>query len=76
MGKDDIIEEHQGPTSQVSNVVLTPKKDGGMRVTEDMREPNKAIKDIHVSIPRPEDIKVQLAGCRYFSKLDFKSVFY
>lgn len=47
-----------------------------MRITIDMRVPNKGIKDTHVPIPRPEDVKAKLGGCQYFSKLDLKSTFH
>ena len=73
---EDIIEEHVGPSPWVSNVVLAPKDDGGVRVTVDMREPNKAIKPTRQPITRPEEIKAQLSPYRVFSKLDFKSAFH
>ena len=71
-----MIEEHDGPAPWISNLVLTPKDDGGTRVTVDMRNANKAIKPTNIPIPRVEDIKSELAGCKTFSKLDFKSAFH
>ena len=44
MVKEGICEEHHGPTLRVSNPVLEPKPDVGMRVTVDMKNVNKAIK--------------------------------
>ena len=76
MEEQGIIEEHDGPAPWVSNAVLAPKDDGGIRVTVDMRNANKAILDTNVPIPREEDIRVQLSGCQYFTKLDFKSAFH
>ena len=76
MEKEDVIEEHHGPAPWVSNVVLTPKDDGGVRVTIDMRQANKAIRKTNLPIPRPEEISSQLAGYTIFSKLDFASAFH
>ena len=76
MENDDVIEPHEGPAPWVSNVVLTPKDDGGTRVTIDMRCANKAIKKTNLPIPRPEEISSQLSGYTRFSKLDFASAFH
>lgn len=76
MEDQGIIEEHDGPAPWVSNAVLAPKDDGGIRVTVDMRNANQAILDTNVPIPREEDIRAQLSGCKYFTKLDFKSAFH
>ena len=71
-----MIEEHHGPAPWLSNTVLAPKDDGGMRVTVDMQNANKAIKPTNIPIPRVEEIKSDLAGSKVFSKLDFKSAFH
>ena len=76
MEADGIIEEHNGPAPWISNVVLSPKDDGQVRVTLDVRLANKAIKATHIPIPRIEDIKAKLAGAQYFSKLDFKTAYH
>ena len=76
MEEQGIIEEHTGPAPWVSNPVLAPKDDGGIRVTVDMRNANEAILDTNVPIPREEDIRAQLSGSNYFTKLDFKSAFH
>ena len=76
MEEEGIIEEHHGPAPWVSNVSLAPKDDQEIRVTLDMRNVNKAIKNTHVPIPRAEEIKAQFAGCKHFSKIDFKSAFH
>ena len=72
----DITEEHSGPAPWISNIVLAPKEVGSLRVTVDMRQVNKAIKNTHVPIPNVKDIKAQLSGCRYFTKLDLKAAFH
>ena len=77
MMNQDIIEEH--PINQtapwVSNAVIAPKTDGSIRVTLDAHNVNKAIIPTNHPIPRHEDIKAKLAGCKWFSKMDFNSVF-
>ena len=76
MEKEDIIEEHIGPSPWVSNLVLSPKDDGGIRVTVDMREPNRAIKPNKTPIPRPEEVRSELSSYTVFSKLDFRSAYH
>ena len=63
-----IVEDHEGPAPWISNILLAPKDDGGVRVTLDMREPNKAIYGNGLPIPRAEDIRRGFAGCRVFTK--------
>ena len=76
MLEQGIIEEHTGPSPWVSNIVLSPKDDGKLRVTVDMREPNKCIIPTNIPIIKPEEIKAQLSPYKYFSKLDFKSAYH
>ena len=76
MEKNDIIEEHHGPVTWLSNLVLSPKDDGGIRTTVDLRNANKAIKPTHIPIPRPEEVRANLAGYKLFSKIDLKSAFH
>ena len=76
MEASGVIEEHSGPAPWVSNVVLSPKDDGGVRVTVDMRNVNKAVKSTNAPIPRVEDIKGQLGGSKIFSKLDLRSAYH
>ena len=76
MERDGVVEDHDGPAPWVSNLSLAPKDDGGLRVTVDMRAPNKAILDTGLPIPKPEDIRKELKGCKHFSKLDFKTAFH
>ena len=76
MERADIIEEHSGPAPWISNIVLAPKEDGSLRVTVDMRQVNEAIKRTNVPIPNVEDIKAQLSGSKYFTKLDLKAAFH
>ena len=76
MERDGVVEDHEGPAPWISNLVLAPKDDGSIRVTVDMREPNKAILDTGLPIPKPEDIRKEFAGCKVFTKLDFRTAFH
>ena len=76
MEEAGIIEEHTGPSPWVSNVVLSPKDDGDIRITVDLREPNKAMMPNRSPIIRPEEIKAQLSSYKFFSKIDFKSAYW
>ena len=77
MIKADVIEEHpiNEPALWISNSVIAPKPNDEIRITLDARSVNKTIQSNH-PIPRPDDIKAQLAGSKIFSKLDFKSAFF
>ena len=66
MLEDGLLEEHHGPAPWVSNIVLSPKE-GGVRITVDMRKPNEAIRDVNIPIARVEDIRAQLAGFTYLA---------
>ena len=76
MEADDVIEQHHGPVTWLSNPVLVPKADGSMSVTVDLRNLNKALLDIHLPIPRVDDIMLMFTGKSIFSKLDLKTAFY
>ena len=54
MIQQDIVEEHpqDQPVPWVSNVVLTPKPDNGIRVTLAAWEVNKAIRPTNAPVPR------------------------
>lgn len=73
---EGVIEDHVGPAPWISNIVLAPKDDCGIRVTVDMRGPNKTILDTGIPIPKPEHIRKEFNGCNWFSKLDFETAFY
>ena len=78
MVRQDVIEEHpvNEPAPWVSCPVIQSKPDGGMRVTMDAKNVNKAIHSMNHPIPRQEDIKAKLAGATVFSKLDLNKAFW
>ena len=71
----DFIEPVNKPSKWISNLVIVPKKDGSVRACLDARAPNKAIKRQTHPIPTLESIIDDLAGARYFSKIDLRSAY-
>ena len=69
----NIIDKIDGPTDWVSNLVIVEKPNGKLRVCLDPRDLNQAIKRQHYQLPTAEDILSQMAGAKYFSKLDASS---
>ena len=51
-----MIEEVQWPTEWISNLVLTPKSDGKLRMNLDMTTANSAIKGTRHVIPTLEEL--------------------
>ena len=66
----DVIEEVNEPTGWVSPVVIANKPDGNIRLCVDMTEPNKSIRRVHHVIPTIDDIRYQVNGAKFFSKID------
>ena len=67
----DVIERVEGPTNWVSNIVITPKSDPSkIRMNVDMTAVNKAIKRTTHVIPTVEELRYQMNGSAFFSKLD------
>ena len=68
-----VIKPVEGPTDWISNVVLTPKADPTqIRMNIDMTTANTAIKRTRHVIPTVEELRYELNGARYFTKLDMK----
>nr|XP_050031015.1 uncharacterized protein K02A2.6-like [Dermacentor andersoni] len=76
MEAEGIITRMQDPTDWVSPLVIVTKKNGRLRVCMDPRRVNEGIRREHYELPRREDIEAELAGARYFSKLDANRGFY
>ena len=70
---EDITSE---ATPWLSQLVIVPKSDGGIRLCIDMRNANTAIKRTCFPIPAVDDLIFKLKGAKYFTKLDFNSAFY
>ena len=78
MEADGVIEQHppNEPAPWVSCAVVVPKPNGEIRITLDARNINKCIQTMNYPIPMQEDIRAQLSGANYFSKMDFTSAFW
>lgn len=68
-----VIEEVDEPTSWVSQVVITLKKNGKLRMCIDPRELNKALLREHYVLPILEDTLHELRQSTVFSKADLSS---
>ena len=76
--EQDIIEkvpDTEG-TPWVSPIVVVPKKDGGVRICVDMRLANEAIQRIRHPIPTVDDVRFELNGAKFFSKLDLAQAYH
>lgn len=71
-----IIEKVAQPTDWVSQFVIARKKDGTLRVCIDPRRINECLKREHYQMPKREEIEAELAGAKYFSRLDANSGFH
>ena len=71
----DFIEPVDKPSEWISNLVITPKKDGSVRLCLDARMPNKAIKRKTYPIPTLESVIDELEGAKYFSKIDLRNAY-
>ena len=76
---DDVIEgplDSTEPHEWVSNVRLTRKSDGQIRMNLDMRHANTAIQETHFSVPNVQELRHKLNGAVIFSKLDLRHAFH
>lgn len=65
-----VIKKVEEPTVWVNSVVSTKKKNGDLRVCMDPKDLNEDIKREHSQIPKREEITSQMAGAKYFTKLN------
>ena len=61
------------PTPWVSQLVLTKKKNGQIRICIDPQELNKALLREHYTLPVLEDTLHEMRDSRFFSKADLSS---
>ena len=70
--QEGIVEEITASPS-VSNLHAVPKPNGDLRVTLDMKIPNKAIIADVYPLPTRQELTSKMAGATIFSKLDLKN---
>ncbi|XP_037520549.1 uncharacterized protein LOC119397183 [Rhipicephalus sanguineus] len=71
-----VITKVQDPSPWCAPIVVTPKKDGGVRLCVDYTMLNKGVLREHHPIPSVEHTLGLLGGAKYFSKLDAYSGLY
>ena len=54
-------------------MVIVEKRDGKLQICQDLHDLNKAIKREHYPMQSAESIMADMAGAKYFSKLDASS---
>ncbi|XP_026050672.1 uncharacterized protein K02A2.6-like [Astatotilapia calliptera] len=66
-----VIERVEEPTDCVNSITCVKKKNtGALRVCLDPKDLNENIKREHYQIPKREEIMSEMAGAKFFSKLD------
>ena len=65
-----MIKNVDKPTDWVNAMVVIEKTNGKLRICLDPRPLNQAIKRQHYRLPTAEEIISQMAGAKFFSKLD------
>ena len=66
----------QQPTDWVSNLVVTMKESGDLRVCLGQQELNKAFKREHFKLPTLDDILPSLSNSKLFSTVDIRSAYW
>ncbi|XP_053714551.1 uncharacterized protein K02A2.6-like [Synchiropus splendidus] len=64
------------PTDWVNSMVCVKKKNGDLRICMDPKDLNENIKREHYQIPKRDGIINEMAGAKYFSKLDASQGFW
>ena len=71
-----VMVKQNEPTEWVNSLSVVDKPDGSIRLCLDPRPLNKAIMREHYSMPTRDDLIVNLADSKWFSKLDANSAFW
>ena len=70
MCKLGVVKPVHEPTDWVSSLVAVEKPNGKLRVCLDPRDLNKAIKRHHFKLPTAEELFAEMAGAKFFTKLN------
>ena len=73
--ENDIIAYAQGPQEWTSNLVVTPKSNGRIRLCLDAREVNSCIQRETYPIPTLDSVIDNMTGATFFSKIDMKEAY-
>lgn len=76
MEQRGIIERVRSAPEWISGMSAVPKGKDDFRLVVNMRAPNKAIKREYFRLPLIQEMKAQLHGAKFFTKLDLTSAFY
>ncbi len=71
-----VIQRVEEPTEWVSSLVIVQKKNGQLRLCLDPKELNEYIKREHYYIPTAGEVTSEMAGAKWFTKLDASSGFW
>ncbi|KAE8291509.1 Retrovirus-related Pol polyprotein from transposon 17.6 Protease [Larimichthys crocea] len=71
-----VIRKVEEPTEWVNSMVCVRKTNGELRVCMDPKDLNNNIKREHYQIPTRDEITSEMAGAKYFSKLDASQGFW
>ena len=75
--QQDIIEDITSEaTPWLSQLVIVPKSDGGLRLCINMRNANTAIERTRFPIATLDDLIFKLTGAKYFTKFDLNCAFH
>ena len=74
--KLNIVSKVDEPTDWVNSLVIVEKKTGQLRLCIDPRDLNKNIKREHFHLPTKTKITAELAGAKWFTKLDASNEFW
>lgn len=71
-----VIEKVEEPTEWVNSMVCLKKANGDLRVCMDPNDLNASIQREHYQIPTQEEIISEMAGAKFFTKLDASQGFW
>ena len=73
--KKNIIESVDLLQPWVSNIVVTPKSNGNIRICLDAREINKALKQEKFPLSTLDSLIDNMSGAKYFLKIDLRNAY-
>jgi len=74
--KLNIVSKVDEPTDWLNSLVIVEKKTGQLRLCIDPRDLSKNIKPEHFHLPTKTEITVEMAGAKWFTKLDASNGFW